>query len=109
MEPDSTEPDDDMRLLRREDLPLSLHQIHGYEHGWAARIVPMKAGYRVGYYSTTHLEDEVGTDFPTPQEALKAVEELLPVANSAEERAKAKDMEELLWLMLRHEANEGTL
>lgn len=47
--------------------------------------------------------------FPTLQEALKAVEELLPLANSAEERAKAKDMEELLWLMLRQEADEGTL
>jgi hypothetical protein len=34
-------------------------------------------------------------------EALRAIAELLPVANSDEEKAKARDMEELLWLQLR--------
>jgi len=99
--------DDD--ILSREDIPATIHELRAFQQGWAARIVPVEGRWRIVYYSSPSFGAEPGSDFDTLEEALAVIAEYLPKANSPEERAKARDLERLLWLMLEEQTQEGTL
>lgn len=99
----------DDEILSREDIPATIHELRAFQQGWAARIIPVEGRWRIVYYSSPSFAAEPGTDFDTIEEALSVMAEYLPRANSPEERAKASDLERLLWLMLEEQAQEGTL
>jgi len=82
------------------EIPYGVHELRAYQRGTAAMIMPVRDGWKIAYLSGKNFEKERGTTFPTFEEALAAIAELLPVANSDEEKAKARDMEEILWLRL---------
>jgi len=66
-------------------------QLRAYEQGWAARIMPVKAGWKIDYFSIPDFEREPGTVFPTFEDALIALAEVLPAANAEEQRLKARE------------------
>jgi len=99
----------DDEILSREDIPTSIHELRAFQQGWAARIVPVEGRWRIVYYSSPSFAAEPGTDFDTIEEALSVIAEYLPKANSPQERAKARDLERLLWLMLEEQTQKGTL
>lgn len=72
-----------------------------YEYGVGASIMPVGEGWKVAYFSSPNFESQTGTVFGTFEEALMAIEELLPLVNSAEEKVKARELEEIVWLRLR--------
>jgi len=82
------------------EIPYSVHELRAYQRGTAAMIMPVQDGWKIAYLSGKDFEKERGTTFSTFEEALAAIAELLPAANSDEEKAKARDMEEILWLRL---------
>jgi len=96
-------------ILGREDIPATIHELRAFQQGWAAQIMPVEGRWRLVYYSSPSFDTEPGTDFDTLEEALSVIAEYLPKANSAEERAKASDLERLLWLMLEEQAQKNTL
>ena len=82
------------------EIPYTVHELRAYQRGTAAMIMPVRNGWKIAYLSGHDFEKQRGMTFPAFEEAMAAVAELLPVANSEEERAKARDMEEILWLRL---------
>jgi hypothetical protein len=82
------------------EIPLSARQLHAFQYGLGARIMPAHDGWKVDFFSVPDFEQEPGTTFATLQEAVQLVLEWLPRVNSEEERAKAKALEELLRLRL---------
>jgi hypothetical protein len=82
------------------EIPYTVHELRAYQRGTAAMIMPVREGWKIAYLSGENFERERSTTFPTIEEALAAIADLLPVANSDEEKAKARDMEEILWLQL---------
>jgi hypothetical protein len=69
---------------------LTDEQLAAFEHGWAAMIMPVQAGWKVQYVSTPSFEEESGTTFETIDEALAAIREVLPTVNTPQERRRAR-------------------
>lgn len=80
------------------EIPHSLDDLQAMRAGVSALISPFTQGWAVQYVSGLEYETGSGTEFPSLDEALGAVRELLPKANSDEERARLREMEELAQL-----------
>jgi hypothetical protein len=76
-------------------LPYSPDDLKAMQAGVSALISPSAEGWAVQYISGLEHETGAGTEFPTLEGALAAVQDLLPKANSEEERARLREMEEL--------------
>jgi hypothetical protein len=70
--------------------PLTDEQLAAFEQGWAAIIMPVRAGWKIQYVSPPSFEEESGTTFETIDEALAAIREVLSAVNSSEERERAR-------------------
>lgn len=77
-----------------------------YEYGVGASIVPVGEGWRVSYFSGPGFAARTGTTFATLEEALVDVRGLLLAVNSEDEKAKARDLEEIVWLRLRQRLSD---
>ncbi len=78
------------------DTPMTAEQLQAYEWGWGAKLMPVKDGWKIHYYSTPTFEKEPGTVFPDFAEAIAALCTLLPEANSPEQKDQARaDLERL--------------
>lgn len=83
------------------EIPVNVQQLRAaYQYGVAATIMPVHDGWKIAYFSSDQFEEREGTTFTTFEEAMAGIAELLPVINSEEEKAKLRDMEEILWLRL---------
>ena len=72
-----------------EPLELTLEQLRSYQYGIAGVIMPVTGGWRIHYFSIPNFDGEPGSTFPTYEEAMSALDEVLPVANSPGERERA--------------------
>lgn len=52
--------------------------------------MPIRAGWKIHYFSIPDFESELGTPFTTFADAIDAVCSVLPAANSEDQRAKAR-------------------
>jgi len=77
--------------MEEDDLVLTVRQLQGLQHGVAASVMPVENGWRVHYFSQPTFEAEPGTDFRTCSEALTAIAQVLPIVNTPEEKARARD------------------
>jgi len=87
---------------RADPYQLTLEQLRGFQFGVAVVIMPVTEGWRVHYFSIPDFDDEPGTTFPTYGAAMQAVDDVLPVVNSREQRERATHE---LRERLRHEAD----
>ena len=69
--------------------PLTDEQLAAFEQGWAVVIMPVPDGWRIRYVSANVFADEPGTTFEAINEALAAIQEVLPAVNTPEARARA--------------------
>jgi hypothetical protein len=76
---------------RPEPLELTLEQLRSYQYGIAGVIMPVTDGWRIHYFSLPNFDEEPGTTFPTYEAAMSGLDEVLPVANSPQERERATD------------------
>lgn len=77
----------------RSEVAYTARDLRAFQRGTAAVVMPVAAGWKIAYLSGGDFEGQRGTTFGTLEEALAAVEELLPRANSQEEKAKLREME----------------
>lgn len=70
--------------------PLSVEQLRAYEWGWGAKLMPVKDGWKLHYYSTPSFEEEPGTVYSTLVDAIEALSDILPAANSLEQKERAR-------------------
>lgn len=70
--------------------PMTMDQLRAYEQGWGVRIMPIRVGWKVHYFSTPDFENEPGSPFASFEDAIEAVCAVLPAANSEEQRAQAR-------------------
>jgi hypothetical protein len=82
---------------------LNARQLRAFQHGLGARIMPVADGWKIDFFSVPDFEQEPGTTFSRLQEAVQTILEWLPRVNTEEERAKARALEEMLWLRLQEE------
>ena len=78
------------------DIGMTAEQLAAYEHGWGAMIMPSSRGWKLYYFSVPDFDEEPGTVFPDFDAAMDALYEILPAANSQEQKEKARrDLERL--------------
>ena len=65
--------------------------------------MPVTDGWKIDFFSVPDFEQEPGTTFSSLREAVQTILEWLPRVNTEEERAKARALEEMLWLRLQEE------
>jgi hypothetical protein len=82
---------------------LNARQLRAFQYGLGARIMPVADGWKIDFFSVPDFEQEPGTTFSSLQEAVQTILEWLPRVNTEEERAKARALEEMLWLRLQEE------
>jgi hypothetical protein len=70
---------------------LTPEQLRGLQYGVAVTLMPVSEGWRVHYFSIPDFDEEPGTDFPSFEAAIDAIEDVLPAVNTPEERARARD------------------
>jgi hypothetical protein len=92
--------------MRDPPIPYTPEELRAIQDGTAALIMPVAGGWKVSYVSGIDFEAERGTTFADFEEAMAAVADLLPKANSEEERAKAREMEHLVELRRQERQSE---
>lgn len=85
---------------RRKDA----EQPEPFEYGVGVCIMPVRDGWKVEYFSAADFEREPGTTYPSLEGVLQSVREVLLGANTDEERATARALEEILWAQLHNRA-----
>ena len=80
------------------EVPLSQEQLRAFQHGVGAMIVPVGDEWKVVYFGAQEFQDEDGELYPSFDEAMAAIEEIVPVINRPDQREKMRDMEEILRL-----------
>ena len=86
-----------------DEIPLNARELRAVQRGVAATIMPVAGGWKVQYVTGLDFEDEHGTTYSQISEAVEAIIKMLPLVNSEEGRARAREMEERLWLQLEEE------
>jgi hypothetical protein len=87
----SRDGDSEENVVVERKLELTPEQLRGLQYGVAAIIMPVSGGWRVHYFSIPDFGQEPGTDFPSFEAAIAAIEDVLPAVNTPEERARARD------------------
>ncbi len=72
------------------DEALSPEQLRGLQDGVGAVILPVTDGWRIRYFSLPDFDAEPGTTFSSFDAAMAALQKVLPVINTDEERARAR-------------------
>lgn len=80
------------------EIPLSEQQLRAFQYGVGAMIVPVGDEWKVVYFGAEEFEDEVGEMYPSFEDAMAAIEEIIPAINTPDQREKMRDMAEILRL-----------
>ena len=70
---------------------MTIDRLRTFQWGVAATIMPVTDGWRIHYFSVPDFDEEPGTTFPTFEAAISALQEVLPVVNTDEARATARE------------------
>lgn len=74
-----------------DDQKFTVEQLHSFQWGVAATLMPVTGGWRIHYFSVPDFDEEPGTTFPTFEAAISALQEVLPTVNTEEARATARE------------------